>query len=57
MPRYHEPTTKCECGHILGHHHHWDGRPIPCRLCDCEDFISKKERAELLALIEEPTDA
>jgi hypothetical protein len=46
-----DKITKCECGHEAGHHR--NELPKPCRLCDCEAFISPRQRAKVLAEDEE----
>ena len=37
----HDQFVRCHCGHQAGHHA--VDEPWPCRLCDCEGFITQKE--------------
>lgn len=50
MKRHHDTShTKCICGHLFAHHVTHNGRPMPCRLCECEDAMTKTELRELQA--------
>lgn len=53
--RHRDQFTRCECGHEYGHHKNRlsndPTEPHQCRLCECEAFMSPRERAALLAII------
>lgn len=47
MTRRHDRAyTKCICGHLAAYHDDLHDRPYPCRMCECEDFLTPAEQRE-----------